>query len=316
MTLTDIFKNGNMILPEEFVYTSLEEVPPDVYDPILYPDGDNSVLAQYEAMGGIPLSDQQRVEQAQRNADANLRLMLNRRNVVPLPRELKLKHPYMMGRDVVAVQRALAKAGVRKWGNFTGAYGAGTKKNVQKFQEKVNLTIDGVYGKDTHKKLARYFDSYGTYLMNQAYKAHHQISKRNVIVSYATFGYNNRYKIHYTQSSLRMYGVRNKIRPPRIPYYEDCSSFATWTYWGAGAPDPNGLGYNGWGYTGTLVQHGQRTSNPQPGDLAFYGYGAPYHHVTICIGNGMCISHGSEIGPLLLPVHYRSDFSHYRTYIR
>lgn len=315
MTLTDALIQGNMFLPEEFVYTSLAEVPPDEYDPVLYPDGDNSVLAQYEAMGGVPLTDVERVLSAQRNADANLRLMLNRKNVVPLPRNLYYKTLMMRGGDVLALQRALASAGFRRWGNFTGVFGKGTKKNVQEFQEHIHVKRDGIYDKDVHKKLARYYDQYGTFLMNKANKVY-TTSPRAVIVSYATFGYNNRYKIHYTQSSLRMYGVRNKIRPPKIPYYEDCSSFSTWTYWGAGVPDPNGLGYNGWGYTGTLVQHGQSTSNPQPGDLAFYGWGAPYHHVTVCIGNGMCISHGSEVGPLLLPVHYRSDFSHYRTYIR
>jgi peptidoglycan hydrolase-like protein with peptidoglycan-binding domain len=315
MGVLDVYKQGNMFLPEEFVYTSLDEVPPDTYDPILYPDGDNSVLALYEAEGGIPLSDQQRVEQAQRNADANIRLMLNRKNVVPLPRNLYYKTLMMQGGDVLALQRALASAGFRKWGNFTRAFGKGTRKNVMEFQESRHMKTDGIYDLDVHKKLARYYDQYGTFLMSKANKVYNT-SPRAVIVSFATFGYNNRYKIHYTQSGLRMYGVRNKIRPPKIPYYEDCSSFSTWTYWGAGVPDPNGLGYNGWGYTGTLAQHGNRTTNPQPGDLALYGYGAPYHHVVVYIGNGMCISHGSEVGPLLLPVHYRSDFSHFRTYIK
>lgn len=316
MSLIDIYRPGNMFLPEDFVYTSLDEAPMDTYDPILYPDRDDSALENYEALGGIPLTDTERVEQAQRNADVNLRLMLNRKNIVPLPRELRYKPTYMRGQDVLALQRALAASGHRKWGNFTGAFGRGTKRNVQGFQESVRLRTDGVYGINTHKKLAKYYDQYGTFLMNKVNKKIHEKKPRVIIVSYATFGYNNRYKIHYTQSSLRMYGVRNKIRPPRIPYYEDCSSFSTWTYWGAGVPDPNGLRYNGWGYTGTLVQHGNRTSNPQPGDLAFYGYRAPYHHVTIYIGNGRCISHGSEVGPLLLPVHYRSDFSHYRRYIK
>jgi len=315
MGLSDVFTPGNMLLPEQFVYTSLDEVPLDVYDGENYPDGDNSWLERYESLGGVPLTDQERVESAQRNADANLRLMLNRKNVVPLPRNLFYKTLMMQGGDVLALQRALAAAGFRKWGNFTRAFGKGTRKNVMEFQEHNHMKRDGIYDIDVHKKLARYYDQYGTFLMNKANKVYNT-SPRAVIVSYATFGYNNRYKIHYTQSSLRMYGVRNKIRPPKIPYYEDCSSFSTWTYWGAGVPDPNGLGYNGWGYTGTLVQHGNRTTNPQPGDLAFYGYGAPYHHVVVYIGNGRCISHGSEVGPLLLPVYYRSDFSHFRTYIK
>src|SRR5574338_9553 len=313
MGLKDIYDNSGIILQDEFVYTSIDEVSLDII-PEGYLDGDSALLEHYESLGGIPQTAMQRVEQAQRNADANLRLMLNQKVVVPLPRLLKLKQPNMHGKDVIALQRALAKAKLRKWGNFTGFYGSGTKHQVAEFQEKMHLRRDGQYGLETHKKLARYYDAYGTFLMNQANKQFAKNSPRDTIVSYSTFGFNNRYKIHYTQGPLRMYGVRNHVRPPRIPYYEDCSSYATWTYWGAGVRDPNGLGYNGWGYTGTLAQHGSRTTNPQPGDLAFYGR-FPYGHVVVYIGNGKCISHGSEIGPLLLNVYYRSDFSHFRTYV-
>jgi cell wall-associated NlpC family hydrolase len=55
----------------------------------------------------------------------------------------------------------------------------------------------------------------------------------------------------------------------------DCSEFVTLVYKAAGVVDPNGRGYNGTGYTGTLVANGTRTSNPQPGDLVFYGTGPP-----------------------------------------
>lgn len=312
MGIVDIYKGQNsVILPEEFVFTSLDEVPVDEYLPDLFPDGDNSLLEKYPA--GIPLTDTERVLSAQRNADANLRLALNRRVVVPLPRELKYRQPYMVGQDVLALQRALARAKLRRWGNFTNAFGKGTRYQVSEFQEKVGLNRDGVYGIETHKKLARYYDEYGTFLMNKVNK---QVSQtpRTKIVAYATFGYNYRHKIHYTQSSLRMYGVRNKIRPPKIPYYEDCSSYSTWCYWGAGVKDPNGRGYDGWGYTGTLCLHGNATIKPRPGDLAFYGH-KPYSHVVIYIGNNMCISHGSEIGPVLLYVYYRGDFSHFRNYM-
>jgi cell wall-associated NlpC family hydrolase len=110
-----------------------------------------------------------------------------------------------------------------------------------------------------------------------------------------------------------MWGVKNRVKPPSVPPWEDCSSYSTWTYWVAKIPDPNNLGYNGYGYTGTLASNGKMTYNPKPGDLAFYG-AFPYSHVVIFIGNAKCISHGSEGGPYLLPVKYRSDFSHYRTY--
>lgn len=74
----------------------------------------------------------------------------------------------------------------------------------------------------------------------------------------------------------------------------DCSGFATLCYKAAGAPDPNGLGYNGAGWTGTLAAHGRRTNDPQPGDLCFYGTAPPFNHVAVYIGGGDAIGFGSN----------------------
>jgi len=218
---------------------------------------------------------------------------------------------------VLATKRALAKAHYRKWGvGFTKRAGGPWRDQIIKFQKQHGLKADGVYGPATHKKMIKYFDRYGAYLYNHTKIASGGSygSLREHIVANAIFGYNHRSFIHYTQGPSRMYGVKHHVHPPSIPYWEDCSSFVTWCYYAAGAPDPNHLGYNGYGFTGTLGSHGVRTSNPRPGDLCFYGY-YPYHHVTIYIGNGRVISHGSEIGPLLTVPRYRSDFSHFRSYL-
>ena len=208
MSLKDIyFPPTHVVLPEEFVYTSLYEVPDDVL-PEGYMDGDNSLLKDH--MDGLPMTGLQLAAEATRNAEANMRLMLNRQVIVPLPRELKLKTPYMVGQDVLALQRALAHAGVRKWGNFTTAFGRGTKKNVADFQERKGLRTDGVYGMETHRKLAPHYDAYGTFLMNKVNKQL-AVTPEATIVAYATFGYNQRYKIHYTQGPLRMYGVKHGL---------------------------------------------------------------------------------------------------------
>jgi hypothetical protein len=95
----------------------------------------------------------------------------------------------------------------------------------------------------------------------------------------------------------------------------DCSEFVTLCYKAAGARDPNGLDYNGSGYTGTLESHGRYTSKPHPGDLVFYGPGeasggAP-GHVGIYIGNGEVIEMGGTPGPLKVKTKYRSDFIGY-----
>lgn len=236
--------------------------------------------------------------------------------VVPLRRNVKYG---TVGWDAYAIKRSLSRAGFGawgKWGKVEKLFGRNAVKHLKAFQRKHGLKADGVYGPNTHKKLTRYFDSYGAYLMKKTIIPK-PTSKRQAVVNAAVFGYHNRGSIHYTMSSLRMYGVRNHIKPPHIPRYEDCSSFATWCYYVAGASDPNGFGYAGWGYTGTLISHGTRISITQarPGDLIFYGrYWIP-SHVAIYIGNGRVISHGSEVGPLLLPWNYRGDIHSIRSYL-
>jgi len=240
--------------------------------------------------------------------------------LVPYTRTLKRGK---QGKDVLAVQRALAKAKYRRWGNFTSRYGAFTVRNVKKFQRDHNLKADGVYGPATHKKLAPYFDRYGAALMLKRLAKQRQagVSQKGIpaAVAAALILYNNRYHCHYTQGSARMTIVRNKIRDLAAWFrrgnhlYEDCSSSCTGYYFIGSIPDPNGLGYNGQGYTGTLAVHGRRVSSPMPGDLGFYGY-YPYRHVVIYVGNGRCVSFGSN-PPKLISPYYRSDFSHWRRYV-
>ena len=95
----------------------------------------------------------------------------------------------------------------------------------------------------------------------------------------------------------------------------DCSSFATGCFRQAGVKtDPNGLGWRA-GYTGTLCRHGKRVSTPAPGDWVFYGSGPRWHHVTVSGGTGRVVSHGTEGGPFLEPMDYRSDRGEIRRYV-
>lgn len=72
----------------------------------------------------------------------------------------------------------------------------------------------------------------------------------------------------------------NKIRPmqlrkiPRLPSIGDCSSACAMIYFNADLDDPNGRGYDGQGYTGTLVGRGREVplGSLQPLDLVFYGF--------------------------------------------
>lgn len=120
--------------------------------------------------------------------------------------------------------------------------------------------------------------------------------------------------VHYSQRT-RMQIVRYRLRIPPLlrRIWEDCSSSITGLYWLAGLADPNGLGYNGFGYTGTQSNQGrpswragQSLSRLKPGDLIFYGRW-PHKHVTLYLGGGLVYSHGTERGPYLLPALYRTD---------
>jgi hypothetical protein len=243
--------------------------------------------------------------------------------VVPLRRIVKQG---MVGPDVRAIKRALARVTSPKthrpyirWSPraFTPLAGPFFTRNVKRFQGDHGLLVDGEYGRSTHEKLVarRGFDRYGAWLMGRA--PGEGSGKPAVAVSTALYAASKAGQIHYTQSEDRMWGVRNRVRPPRVPQYEDCASFVTWCYWVAGVSDPNGLGYNGEGWCGTLDAHGRRVSDPAPGDLVFYGWGplpAP-GHVAIYVGGGKVVSHGSEAGPAVLSLDYRSDRGNVRRYV-
>jgi cell wall-associated NlpC family hydrolase len=96
----------------------------------------------------------------------------------------------------------------------------------------------------------------------------------------------------------------------------DCSSFVTLVYKDAGASDPNGFGYNGSGYTGTLAARGTWVFTPEPGDLVFYGgTKAVPGHVGVYVGGGMVIEIGSDKGILKVAYNYRSDIVGYKRYL-
>jgi len=143
-----------------------------------------------------------------------------------------------------------------------------------------------------------------------------RVKARQIAVSAFRLAYNHRGVVHYTQTSARWQGIatRRRYADGRYPNYADCSSMATWCLWnaltavaGMDFPDiVNGSSWN-YGYTGTMASHGMHVSVGEllPGDCVFYGGGFPYGHVTMYAGNGMCFSHGSEIGPTFVPVGYR-----------
>jgi cell wall-associated NlpC family hydrolase len=135
------------------------------------------------------------------------------------------------------------------------------------------------------------------------------LSVRRSIVEAALAAVRRQTQIEYSPTQLRMQGVREKIRLPKVPRYEDTSSFVTWCYWQAGAPDPNGRAYDLTGNTATLINRGTPTPKPTPGDLVFYGSREHLVAVGIYVGNGRVVIHtNDEPTPRSRPLHFRSDF--------
>ncbi|HSX21822.1 MAG TPA: hypothetical protein VLE97_03500, partial [Gaiellaceae bacterium] len=86
----------------------------------------------------------------------------------------------------------------------------------------------------------------------------------------------------------------------RLPLTTDCSGFVTLCYFLAGAPDPNGLAYDGDGWTGTLLRHMEHVPEPRVGDVVVFG-AYPGHHAAIVLAPGedlLLASHGQERGPV------------------
>jgi cell wall-associated NlpC family hydrolase len=90
-----------------------------------------------------------------------------------------------------------------------------------------------------------------------------------------------------------------------LPVTTDCSGFVTMCAKAAGAPDPNGLGYDGQGFTGDLLRHlkpAVERSHTWRGDLVVFGPGTG-DHVAVLLEGGShvddpkCASHGSSADP-------------------
>lgn len=243
--------------------------------------------------------------------------MSKRTRIIPFGRQLKRGSK---GKDALAVKRALRKAGYLSFprGGSTPIFGPFAVRALKRFQRAHKLTATGVYNLGTHRALVPFFDAYGAYLITGALPPKPKPpDRRRAVVAAMLLLYHHRAAVHYTQGFQRMIGITANLRPPRFPVYADCSAAATWAYFVAGAPDPNGAGYNGTGYTGTLARHGRKVTLDvaKPGDLVFYGPRWPWQHVAVYVGGGKVISHGSEGGPYLLPVNYRGDRGEIRAYL-
>lgn len=154
-----------------------------------------------------------------------------------------------------------------------------------------------------------------------------RLRARRLAVSAAMLMLRHANEVHYTEGAQRWEGIARHLRHYRgeYPKHADCSSTVTWLLWDAtrrwNLPDfANGEHWLA-GYTGTLVNHGQRVHGGfLLADLALYGdpFGSS-GHVAMLVGKHQGVpivfSHGSEAGPFLLPLNYRPDLYQVRRFI-
>jgi hypothetical protein len=117
-------------------------------------------------------------------------------------------------------------------------------------------------------------------------------------------------------------GVLHGIKLPDVPQTGNSVMFATWCYFQAHAPDPNGIDYrtaylsNTYRPTG-LDTHGTKASTPRPGDLVFYGGHAP---VAVYVGGDTVVrwmklpGHDLHLHPAVAPLGPARERSQIRTY--
>ncbi len=225
-------------------------------------------------------------------------------------RALHLANPLLMGPDVKALQRLLAPF---KPGPADGQYGPLTAAAVERAKWELGYPqrrCDEI----ADAKLVAYLE--GT-PVPAAFAARQEVRReqaaatltlRHQIVANARWGIANEPQIHYEQ--LRP--IDGLHEPRKLPLSTDCSGFATLCYAWAGAPDPNGLGYSGAGYTGTLLQHMKAIAADavQPGDLVVWGP-PPGHHVALVLEPGsdpLLCSHGQEAGPAATRFSVESEY--------
>jgi hypothetical protein len=120
-----------------------------------------------------------------------------------------------------------------------------------------------------------------------------------------------RAEIHYAQ--IRPMRTIHLTRPA-YPMTMDCSEAVTCLCKWAGLKDPNGLHYNGSGYTGTMLDHLPHYHNPanaNAGALVVFGPGTG-EHVGMVLEpdhrNPLLFSHGSEAGPVAIRLHDEAQY--------
>lgn len=255
------------------------------------------------------------------------------------------KGPSSDGPDVTAYKRTVSRLGRWPWepdgwdDSFSNAFSHGREggnvreSGVAGVQRQGKIEPDsGWVGEETFKLLrsARVpeglphagemaMDGVAAGLVDDAYQRFHgQGSLSEIeahIYDYLHDSINAEPKLHYEQfREMNHLGIA-----PASGFTCDCSGHSTSAYYwarkmtGVAVPDPNHSGYNGYGYTGTLVNNPWVGAPYKVGDLGIYGNSTgDTEHVVTCMVAGdsqssVWCSMGSEAAPYAVELHYRGD---------
>lgn len=120
-------------------------------------------------------------------------------------------------------------------------------------------------------------------------------NRRDELVKLAQWCHDSRNWIHYAQD--RPIPLHMPLK--HLPFTTDCSGIVTILCKWVGCPDPNGMNYDGSGYTGTMLDHLPDIGFHQSwrGDLAIFGPGTGDHVVMLLEGGArkadpLVMSHG------------------------
>jgi hypothetical protein len=266
------------------------------------------------------------------------------------PRKLDIeKAPLKPGPDVQAYRRTVSRAGRWKWatpfpdeyteefarGEPGGGLGMSGVAGVQG-QSEGEIAVSGIIGEATFNYLRSIripeglahagepaMDATAANLIDEAFQKFKKPPATGADVSivekaladYCRRSIANEPKLHYQQRRpMKCLGI-----PPENGFTADCSEHSTAAYFwareatGVAVPDPNHSGYNGYGYTGTLVDNPRVSGSYRVGDLGIYGASTgSTEHVVTCYQAGdasssLWCSHGSEAAPYAVRLHYRGD---------
>jgi hypothetical protein len=247
------------------------------------------------------------------------------------------------GPDVVAIKRTLSRLGRWPWQTFDDSYWAtfalGSGPNVidsgvAGLQRQEGIQPTGQFGDQAYQAIRRALvppgkphageygmDATAVRLLNEAAQAIADAPAatldevRAELAAYCRDSLANAGRIHYEQ--VRPIGCLGVA--PSSGFTTDCSGHATCAYYwprkvtGVAVPDPNHRGFDGYGYTGTLIDNPPAYPPYEVGDLALYGpsTSSTSHVVTCYVGgseaNALWLSHGSEDAPYSVKLRYRSD---------